>query len=126
MDDYRFRAVGIEEVGRVNAASVNAGFSTHADVVLPYFRDLCDEEQAARWLPGPLGRADRRHRNDRAGAGSDLRGIRTRAIRDGSDWILSGSKMFITNGTLSDLAVVVARTDPDPAASRSAFSLFVQ
>ena len=46
------------------------------------------------------------------GTGSDLQGIKTRAVRDGDDWVLNGSKTFITNGINADLVIVVARTDP--------------
>lgn len=122
--DYRFRCVLIEEALRVNAASVNAGFSTHEDVALPYIRDLSTTEQAQRWLPGCCtGESIGAVAMTEPGAGSDLRGIRTRATRDGSDWILNGSKTFITNGILSDFVIVVARTDPD--AESRAFSLLV-
>lgn len=51
------------------------------------------------------------HSNDRAGAGSDLQGVRTNAKKDGSDWILNGSKTFITNGWLSDVVIVVTVTN---------------
>jgi alkylation response protein AidB-like acyl-CoA dehydrogenase len=124
--DYRFRCVLIEELLRANAASVNAGFSTHEDVVLPYFRDLCDAEQARRWLPGLCaGEHIGAIAMTEPGAGSDLRGIRTNATRDGSDLIVNGTKTFITNGLLSDLVIAVVRTDPDPSAGSRAFSLLV-
>jgi alkylation response protein AidB-like acyl-CoA dehydrogenase len=57
------------------------------------------------------------------GAGSDLQGIRTSAVRDGDDWVVNGAKTFITNGINADLVIVVARTDPG-AGSRG-FSLLV-
>jgi alkylation response protein AidB-like acyl-CoA dehydrogenase len=124
--DYRFRAVLIEEALRVNAASVNAGFSTHEDVVLPYFRDLCDSEQAPRWLPGLCsGETIGAIAMTEPGAGSDLRGIRTHARRDGSGWLLNGAKTFITNGIHSDVVIVVARTDASADADNRAFTLFV-
>jgi alkylation response protein AidB-like acyl-CoA dehydrogenase len=124
--DYRFRCVLIEELLRANAASVNAGFSTHEDVVLPYLRDLCDADQARRWLPGLCaGEKISAIAMTEPGAGSDLRGIKTHAVRDGSDWIVNGAKMFITNGLLSDLVIAVVRTDPDPSAGSRAFSLLV-
>lgn len=124
--DYRFRCVFIEELIRVNAASVNTGLSTHEDVVLPYVRDLVTPEQAARWLPGlTSGELISAIAMTEPGAGSDLRGLRTHAVRDGDDWIVNGTKTFITNGILSDLVVAVVRTDPDPAAGSSAFSLMV-
>ena len=69
------------------------------------------------------GRTDPGHRHDGAGAGSDLAGVRTTAIRDGDHYILNGQKTFITNGLLSDLVIVVAKTDP--AAGRKGISLLV-
>jgi long-chain-acyl-CoA dehydrogenase len=124
--DYRFRVAMIEELARVNAASVAAGFSCHTDIVLPYVFDLSDESQAARWLPGMCsGEVVGAIAMTEPGAGSDLQGIRTSARRDGSDWVLNGSKTFITNGIASDLVVVVARSDAAPDAGSRAFSLFV-
>ncbi len=58
-------------------------------------------------------------------AGSDLQGIRTAARRDGDDWVLNGSKTFVTNGINADLVIVVARTDPDPPASHGTSLLVV-
>lgn len=74
--------------------------------------------------PGILFRRNHhRHRDDRAGTGSDLQGIKTRAVRDGDDWVLNGSKTFITNGINADLVIVVACTDPEKGAQ--GFSLLV-
>ncbi len=53
-----------------------------------------------------------------AGAGSDVAGMRTRAVRNGSDWVLNGTKMFITNGVHGDLYFVGAKTDPDAKGRR--------
>ena len=58
-------------------------------------------------------------------AGSDLASIRTRARRDGDEYVLDGSKTFISNGILCDLCIVAARTDPDPASRHRGLSLFV-
>jgi long-chain-acyl-CoA dehydrogenase len=123
-EDFRFRMVLIEELNKVAAASVAAGFAVHCDIVIPYLADLCTPEQAKRWLPDcATGEAIGAIAMTEPGAGSDLQGVRTAARRDGADWILSGSKTFITNGVHGDLVIVVARTDPD-AGSRG-FSLFV-
>ena len=124
--DYRFRMVMIEEFARVGATSVAAGFTCHADVVLPYFADLATPEQKHRWLPllasgthiGAIAMTE-------PGTGSDLQGIRANARRDGDGWLLNGSKTFITNGIHADKVIVVARTSDDPKAGSGAFSLFV-
>ncbi|MEU4422165.1 acyl-CoA dehydrogenase family protein [Actinoplanes sp. NPDC024001] len=118
--DYRFRVAMIEETARAGANSLAAGFAAQTDVVLPYFIDLAAGEQRQRWLPklasgehiGAIAMTE-------PGTGSDLKGIRTSAVRDGDGWVINGAKTFITNGINADLVVVVARTGD------GAFSLFV-
>jgi len=118
--DFRFNCVVQEELVRVGASGV--GFPLHNDVVAPYLLGLTSDEQRERWLPGfTSGETITAIAMTEPGAGSDLQGLRTTARRDGGDWVLSGSKTFITNGISADLVVVVARTDPD-AGSRG-FSL---
>jgi alkylation response protein AidB-like acyl-CoA dehydrogenase len=113
--DFRYNCVVGEELGRAGASGV--GFTLHNDVVAPYLVDLTTDEQKARWLPPFVsGEMITAIAMSEPGAGSDLQGLRTSARRDGSDWVLSGSKTFITNGILSDLVLVVARTDPDKGA----------
>lgn len=122
--DYRFRCVLMDELARVGAASVNVALGGFDDLVGPYLVDLGTAEQKRRWLPGLCsGRARAAIAMTEPGAGSDLRGIRTTATRDGQHWVLNGSKTFITSGGSADLVIVVARTDPD-AGSRG-FSLLV-
>jgi len=110
--DFRYNCVVSEELTRAGASGV--GFTLHNDVVAPYLLDLTSDEQKQRWLP-PFVRGEliTAIAMTEPGAGSDLQGLRTTARRDGDDWVLSGSKTFITNGILSDLVLVVARTDPD-------------
>jgi long-chain-acyl-CoA dehydrogenase len=123
--DYRFRAVLIEELMRVGATAVCVGFTTHTDITLPYLADLAAPEIASRWLPGLLeGSRIGAIAMTEPGTGSDLRGIRTVARRDGDDWVLSGSKTFISNGIQADLVVVVARTE-DHDGPADGLSLFV-
>ena len=124
--DYRYRVALIEEAARVGATSMAAGFSTHTDIAIPYVEDLATEDQAKRWLPGMVdGTTIGAIAMTEPGTGSDLRGIRTTARREGDGWILNGAKTFITNGIHSDLVVVVARTDGAADAGSNAFSLFV-
>jgi alkylation response protein AidB-like acyl-CoA dehydrogenase len=123
--DFRYNAVLDEEVTRVGASGL--GFGLHNDVVAPYLRDLCTEEQAARWLPGFCrGELITAIAMTEPGTGSDLQAIRTTARRDGDSWVLSGAKTFITNGINADLVVVVARTDPDAPGSRGTSLLVVE
>jgi alkylation response protein AidB-like acyl-CoA dehydrogenase len=113
--DFRYNCVIAEEVTRVGGSGV--GFTLHNDVMAPYLLDLTTDEQKQRWLP-PFVRGEMitAIAMSEPGAGSDLQGLKTTARRDGSDWVLSGSKTFITNGIHSDLVLVVARTDPDKGA----------
>jgi alkylation response protein AidB-like acyl-CoA dehydrogenase len=120
--DFRYNAVLTEELSAAGASGV--GFPLQNDVVAPYLLRLATDEQKARWLPGFCsGEIITAIAMTEPGTGSDLQGIQTSARRDGDDWVVNGSKTFITNGILADLVIVVARTDPD-AGSRG-FSLLV-
>ncbi|MFD4640720.1 acyl-CoA dehydrogenase family protein [Lentzea sp. NPDC058436] len=111
-NDYRFNTVFAEELCRVNAA-VASSLGIHGDVVAPYLVDLCTEEQKQRWLPGMCtGEIKTGIAMTEPSGGSDLAALKTNAVRDGDDWILNGSKTFITNGYTADMIVVAARTDP--------------
>jgi len=122
--DYRYRMVVCEELARVFAFSFGLTVSLQDDLVLHYLLDLTTEEQKQRWLPGfASGELIGALALTEPGAGSDLKGIRTTARRDGERWIVNGQKTFISSGIMADVVVVEARTDPD-GGSR-AFSLFV-
>ena len=124
VEDFRFNVVVAEELARSSHAA--PAFTLQNDVVVPYFTSLSNEEQRARWLPGmATGETIVAVAMTEPGAGSDLAGIKTSAVREGDDWILNGSKTFISSGINSDLVVVVCRTNPDPAAKHKAFSLLV-
>ena len=122
--DYRYRMVVCEEVAKVNALSFGLTISLQDDLVLHYLLDLTNEEQKQRWLPGfASGQLIGALAMTEPGAGSDLRGIRTSARRDGDRWILNGQKTFISSGIMADLVVVAARTDLEGGSH--GFSLFV-
>jgi len=114
--DYRFNAVLIEELAKMNAALASS-VSIHCDVVAPYLVHLTTDEQKARWLPGlcsgdvltAIGMTE-------PGGGSDLAALKTTAVRDGNGWLLSGAKTFITNGYSADLVIIPARTSPSKKA----------
>ena len=114
--DYRFNAVLLEELSKVNAA-LSSCVGIHADIVAPYLVELTTEEQRQRWLPGVAsGEILTAIGMTEPSGGSDLAALRTTAVRDGDDWVINGSKTFITNGYSADLVVVAARTAPEKKA----------
>ncbi len=113
--DLRFQCVLVEEIVRSGCSGL--GFGLHNDVVAPYLTDLTTDEQKQRWLPGFCdGSIVTAIAMSEPGAGSDLAGVRTSAVRDGDDFVLNGQKTFITNGEMADLVIVVAKTDPSRGA----------
>ena len=114
--DYRFNAVLTEELAGVNMALASC-VGIHADIVAPYLVHLTTEEQRERWLPRfCTGENLTAIAMTEPSGGSDLAALRTTAVRDGDDWVLNGSKTFITNGHSADLVVVAARTSPEKKA----------
>ncbi|ALC26908.1 MULTISPECIES: acyl-CoA dehydrogenase family protein [Streptomyces] len=112
--DYRFNAVIGEEFSRHSAADGLAAVTLSNDIVVPYFTDLTDDFQKERWLPGiAAGELVIAVAMTEPGAGSDLAGIATTAVRDGDDYVVNGSKVFISNGQNADLVVTAVRTGPD-------------
>ena len=111
--DFRFNMVIGEELMRSDAMASGMCITLHNDVCLPYFTRLCDGEQAERWMPGlVLGDLMSAIAMTEPGAGSDLAGIKTTAVRDGDVYVVNGSKTFITNGINSDLVITAVKTDP--------------
>ncbi|MCX2965538.1 acyl-CoA dehydrogenase family protein [Gordonia aquimaris] len=114
VDDFRYHAIVIEETATTGAAAEAIAFSLQNDVVLPYLVEMTDDEQKARWLPGVVsGDTVLGIAMTEPGAGSDLTGIRTTAVRDGDHYVVNGSKTFISNGRNGDLFVVATRTSAD-------------
>jgi acyl-CoA dehydrogenase len=108
--DYLFDVVVFEELWRSGASG--PGFLIHTDLVATYLLSFGTEDQKREWLPkmvsgeaiGSLGMTEPH-------AGSDLKAIRTRAVRDGSDFVINGQKVFISNGQLCDFVVLATKTD---------------
>ena len=113
--DFRYNTVLIEEGARAAVAPAIVGPSLQADICLPYFLQSTSGEQKARWLPGiASGELITAIAMTEPGTGSDLAGIRTKAVRDGGEYVLDGAKTFITNGVNADLVIVAVRTGDHP------------
>ncbi len=113
--DFLHSAILIEEMARAGATGPT--FYLHSDIVAPYLVDFGTEEQKHRWLPRmatgevvvALGMSE-------PSGGSDVQNIRTRALRDGDEYVVNGQKVFITNGHSADLLVLACKTDPNERA----------
>jgi acyl-CoA dehydrogenase len=120
--DYLFDVVVYEELWRVGASG--PGFLIHTDLVATYVLSFGTEAQKKHWLPkmvtgeaiGSLGMTEPH-------AGSDLKAVRTQAVRDGDDFVINGQKVFISNGQLCDLVVLATKTDS--AAGAKGVTLFL-
>jgi alkylation response protein AidB-like acyl-CoA dehydrogenase len=111
-DDFRFNAVFAEELAKVSVGLASC-MTIHTDVVAPYLLDLGTDAQKQRWLPGfCTGELVTAIAMTEPSGGSDLGALRTSAVRDGSEWVINGSKTFITNAMSADLVLVAARTSP--------------
>ncbi|HSJ82510.1 MAG TPA: acyl-CoA dehydrogenase family protein [Acidimicrobiia bacterium] len=112
--DFRFNVVVVEELIKADAMASGMCITLHNDVCIPYFTGLADEEQSRRWMPGLVsGDLMSAIAMTEPGAGSDLAGIKTSAIRDGDVYVVNGSKTFITNGINADLVITAVKTDPE-------------
>ncbi|HEV7897710.1 MAG TPA: acyl-CoA dehydrogenase family protein [Planosporangium sp.] len=113
--DFRYNAVLDEEM--IGAGLTGPGFGLHNDVIAPYLTELTAPAQRKRWLPRFCsGEMITAIAMTEPGAGSDLAGVRTTAVRDGDEYVINGQKTFITNGEHADLVIVVAKTDPERGA----------
>ncbi|MFT4264186.1 MAG: acyl-CoA dehydrogenase family protein [Nocardioides sp.] len=111
--DFRFNAVLAEELAKVNAALPTC-VGIHADITAPYINELGTPEQKERWLPGvAAGEILLAIGMTEPSGGSDLAALKTTATRDGDEWVINGSKTFITNGFSADLVITAVRTDPE-------------
>lgn len=122
-DDYRFNTVVTEEMSKVSVG-FNSSLQIHADIVAPYLVEYGTPELKQRLLPdfcagekvSAIGMTE-------PSGGTDLAALKTTAVRDGGDWIINGSKTFITNGYSAEIVIVAARTSPGKGAQ--GISLFV-
>merc|ERR1719367_2350257 len=116
-------AIVAEEMSYANCAA--PAMALHSAIVMPYLTHYGTKEQQEKYLPAmTAGECIASIGMTEPDAGSDLQGIRTTAKRDGDDWIINGSKIYITNGWLTDCCVVVARTGDGKRAAHGV-SLFL-
>jgi acyl-CoA dehydrogenase len=108
-----------EELGRSTYGGFTITVLVHTDLAMPYLTNFGTEEQKGRWLPAMVaGEVLTAIGVTEPDAGSDVAALRTTARREGDGFVLNGSKMFITNGSIADLVFVAARTDPAAKGSR--------
>ena len=109
--DFRANAIVLEETSFTGSAAPT--FGVHSDIVAPYILHNGSEAQKRAWLPRMAsGEVISGIGMTEPGTGSDLAGVRTTARRDGDAYVIKGPKIFISNGQIADLVIVVAKTDP--------------
>jgi acyl-CoA dehydrogenase len=115
---YAHEIVIAEEIARAGlGGGLGAGAGVHSGIVAHYILAYGTEEQKQRWLPGMAsGEKIGAVAMTEPGTGSDLQSVRTTAKRDGDDYVIDGSKTFISNGQNADIVIVIAKTDPGEAA----------
>jgi len=121
---FVYDAIIMEELAWARAHALM--MSLHSDICVPYITAYGTDEQKRRYLPGAVGgEIIMGIAMTEPGAGSDLANVQTKAVRDGDDYVLNGSKTFISNGQIGDLFVVVAKTDPRAKPAYKGISLFL-
>jgi alkylation response protein AidB-like acyl-CoA dehydrogenase len=122
--DYYANIVLAEELTRANSGGLAMGIAVHTDMATPPINIFGREEQKQRYLaPAIRGEKIACLGITEPDAGSDVSGIKTHAVRDGDEWVINGSKTYITNGHRADFIVLVTKTDPD--AGYDGFTLFL-
>ena len=124
--DFLFSMVIVEEFARANYGALGGPMTVHSDIVAHYILNHGSEEQKRKYLPGFVsGECVGAVAMTEPGAGSDLQGVRTTAKKAGDEWVINGSKTFITNGQHCDVVIVVARTNPDVPGAKGTTLLLV-
>ena len=122
--DFLFNAIIIEEMAYARAHGLQ--LSLHTDICMPYLTTYGSREQKEKYLRGAIsGDIILAIAMTEPGTGSDLANVQTRAILDGDHYVLNGAKTFISNGQLSDLVIVVVKTDPDADPPHRGISLLL-
>ena len=124
-DDYRFCAVLNEE--QAYSRGGGAAFAVHSDIVASYIEHYGSDAQKEAWLPKMVsGEAVGAIAMTEPGTGSDLQSVKTSAVEDGADLIISGAKTFISNGQHCDVVIVVAVTDPEAGGAKGISLILVE
>ncbi len=122
--DYFSSLVLAEEMGGSLSGGLSMGIAVHTDMAMPPILKFGTEEQKQEWVvPAVAGRKILCLGITEPDAGSDVAGIKTRAVKDGDEYVINGSKTYITNGHRADVIVLVTKTDPD--AGYDGFTLFL-
>jgi len=122
--DFLYDAIVIEEMSRVRAHGLMMGL--HSDICLPYLTAFGTEAQKRRYVPGAIsGELILAIAMTEPGTGSDLAAVQTTARREGDSYVINGSKIFISNGQIADLVIVVAKTDPKAQPAHRCVSLIL-
>ncbi|MEE8508107.1 MAG: acyl-CoA dehydrogenase family protein, partial [Myxococcota bacterium] len=112
--DWSYTAVLYEELGRADNAGVTMGISVHTDMATPSLAEFGSEALKQTYLvPAIAGEMVSAIAVTEPDAGSDVAGIKTRAVRDGDEWVINGSKIYITNAATADWLCLLVVTDPD-------------
>ncbi len=121
---FEYSVMLVTEMARLGYGALATNVMVHSDIVAPYIAHIGNDEQKSRWLPGMVsGEVVGAIAMTEPGAGSDLAALRTTAVLDGDEYVINGSKTFITNGQHADMVIVAAKTDP--AAGAKGVSLFL-
>jgi acyl-CoA dehydrogenase len=121
---FEYSVMLVTEMARLGYGALATNVMVHSDIVAPYIAHIGNDEQKNRWLPGMVsGEVVGAIAMTEPGAGSDLAALRTTAVLDGDEYVINGSKTFITNGQHADMVIVAAKTDP--AAGAKGVSLFL-
>ncbi len=112
--DYYTAIVFAEELARAESGGMLMGVAVHTDMAMPPILQFGTEEQKQQWVvPAIAGEKILSIAISEPDVGSDVAGIKTRAVKDGDEYVINGSKMYITNGLRSDVVVLLTKTDPD-------------
>jgi alkylation response protein AidB-like acyl-CoA dehydrogenase len=119
--DFRFNAILNEEL---TYAMMSDSVTLQSDITMPYLLHYASDDLNRRWLPSMLsGETISAIAMTEPGAGSDLQGVRTTARRDGDEYVINGSKTFITNGQNADVIITVCKTEPELGAKGTSLIL---